>query len=602
MVNGKWKVDARIGAGGMATVYAVTHRNGQRAALKMLHAPLSKDAMICARFLREGYVGNAVGHPAVCAVLDNDIAEDGSAFLVLELLEGETAEDRRERLAGKLELAEALEVGAVLLDAIASAHEKGIVHRDIKPDNVFLTNDGRVKLLDFGLAHMKDVAAEATRTGVTIGTPEFMPPEQAMGRRGAVDARSDVWGIGATVFTLISGHFVHDAPTLHEQLVANATLRARPLRSVYPSVPDAIARVVDRALELEKERRWPSAREMQRAFREACDDEGFESGSTFVASTWASEAISSDATLMAPPANLPGAVALLAPASSVATLRMPTDQPEGSAATYPARPSHDEPHDEPLENDEAEETMPISIDTRVPASHRMAGPSTTPSAPAPVSKSPLTPPTSAPPRTSPLGRSAPDGVPAVGQQTPGGGVRSVHPNTPGGGVPAMMMMLASRGVVPSYTPGGGVPAHGAGAPAPRGNGEPPALDRNIIADALHLAAMQAQARAPGAQGPPSPSAHGAHQQTLAMSSSPRSPLRMPSSHDLGGRPSALAPLPPGPGAQAPSSNVSSSSSAIRSGATAAPRRAPVVVFVLVLLLVAAAAAWALLRSGVLRHS
>jgi serine/threonine-protein kinase len=572
----------------MATVYAVTHRNGQRAALKVLHAPLSKDPTICARFLREGYVGNAVGHPAVCAVLDNDIAEDGSAFLVLELLEGETAEDRRERLGGKLELDEALEVGAVLLDAIASAHEKGIVHRDIKPDNVFLTNDGRVKLLDFGLAHMKDVAAEATRTGVTIGTPEFMPPEQAMGRRGTVDARSDVWGIGATVFTLISGQFVHDAPTLHEQLVANATLRARPLRSVYPSVPDAIARVVDRALELEKEQRWPSAREMQRAFRDACEDEGFESESTTVGSTGASEATSSDATMMAPPSNLLSALALLAPASSVATLRGPTDQPGRYASTYPARPSHDEPHDEPLENDEVDETVPISIDSRAAASRRTAGPPTTQSAPAPASTSPLTPPMSAPPRTSPLGRSAPDGVPAVGPQTPGGGVRSVHPNTPGGGVPALMMTLASRGVVPSYTPGGGVPAYGPGtgvpaygpgAPAPDGNGETTRpLDRNIIADALHIAAKQAQARAPGPQGQPSPNAHGAHQQTLAMSSSPRSP-------------------------QAASSNVSSSSSsAIRSGTTAAPRRAPVVVFVLVLLLVAAAAGWALLRSGVLRHS
>ena len=272
VVNGKWQIDARIGSGGMATVYSATHRNGHRAALKMLHMQLSRDANTRARFLREGYVGNAVGHDGVVKVQDDGVTEDGCAFLVLDLLEGDTIEARRMRQGGSLPTDEVLEIADQALDALAAAHEKGIVHCDLKPDNVFLCNDGRVKLLDFGLARMKDLqshGAEATKTGMTIGTPEFMPPEQAQGKRDEVDARSDVWGLGATLFTAITGKYVHDANTLHEQLVASATMRPRSIRELSPHVPAAVAVVIDRALELEKQHRWESAREMQRAFRAA---------------------------------------------------------------------------------------------------------------------------------------------------------------------------------------------------------------------------------------------------------------------------------------------------------------------------------------------
>jgi len=270
VINGKWQVDARIGSGGMATVYAATHRNGHRAALKMLHSTLSRDPSTRARFLREGYVANAVGHPGVVAVLDDGVAEDGSAFLVLELLEGETIDARRVRMGGKLPVDDALDLADQALDALAAAHEKGIIHRDVKPENVFLTNEGQVKLLDFGLARMKDQKTEATKTGVTIGTPEFMPPEQAMGRRDSVDARSDVWGLGATIYTSITGRFVHeDAQSIHEQLIASATRRCKPIRQFAPHVTPDVAQVIDRALELEMSDRWQSARDMQAAMHAA---------------------------------------------------------------------------------------------------------------------------------------------------------------------------------------------------------------------------------------------------------------------------------------------------------------------------------------------
>lgn len=270
VINGKWQVDARIGSGGMATVYAATHRNGLRAALKMLHVQLSRDPQVRARFLREGYVANAVGHPGVVSVLDDGVTEDGAVFLVLELLEGETIDARRVRLGGALPIDEVLDLAEDALDVLAAAHEKGIVHRDVKPENVFLTSDGQIKLLDFGLARMKDAHSEATQTGVTIGTPEFMPPEQAAGRRDAVDARSDVWGLGATLYTAITGRYVHDdAQSIHEQLIASATRRSRPIRQLAPHVSPSVSSVIDRALELEMDDRWPSARDMQAALRSA---------------------------------------------------------------------------------------------------------------------------------------------------------------------------------------------------------------------------------------------------------------------------------------------------------------------------------------------
>ena len=269
VVNGKWTIDARIGSGGMATVYAATHRNGHRAALKMLHTQLSRDESTRGRFLREGYVANAVGHAGVAHVEDDGVTEDGCAFLVLELLEGETVEARRARTGGKISVEEALDVGDAALDVLAAAHEKGIVHRDVKPDNVFITLDAQVKLLDFGLARMKAMQAEATKTAITIGTPEIMAPEQAQGKRDDVDALSDVWALGATLFTAITGQYVHDAVNLHEQLIASATKRARSIRALVPAVPASIAVVIDRALELDKKDRWESAREMQRALRAA---------------------------------------------------------------------------------------------------------------------------------------------------------------------------------------------------------------------------------------------------------------------------------------------------------------------------------------------
>ncbi len=268
LVKGKWQIDARLGAGATATVYAATHKNnGLKVAIKVLKPELARDQEMRSRFLREGYVANQIQHPGVVRVLDDDTAEDGSVFLVMELLEGEMLESKVAREGGKLSVPEVVSVADRVLDVLAAAHTQGIVHRDIKPENIFITRDGGVKILDFGLAQFKQ-GQDATRTGLILGTPDFMSPEQAAGNSAAVDARSDLYALGAVMFTLLTGKPVHKARSLHEHLILIASATAPSIGTLAPNLPRDLVALVDCALQVEKERRWANAREMQRALRD----------------------------------------------------------------------------------------------------------------------------------------------------------------------------------------------------------------------------------------------------------------------------------------------------------------------------------------------
>ncbi len=267
----KWKLERLIGVGGMAAVYSAVHRNGLKGAVKMLHPSLSRDRDAKERFLREGYAANKVEHPGVVRVLDDDEAQDGAVFLVMELLHGQTVDAMATARGGRLALEEVLAMADLLLDVLVAAHAKGIVHRDLKPENLFMTNDGHLKILDFGIARLKELqgSARATSTGTSMGTPAFMPPEQASGQWSLVDARTDLWAVGASMFTLLTDRTVHEAPTVQLVLAAAMTKPARSLASVAPSVPPSVCAVVDRALAFERNDRWPDARSMQNAVREA---------------------------------------------------------------------------------------------------------------------------------------------------------------------------------------------------------------------------------------------------------------------------------------------------------------------------------------------
>jgi serine/threonine protein kinase len=272
-LHGKWHLDRLLGIGGMAAVYAATHRNGARAAVKILHLELSLDSEVRQRFLREGYAANVVGHPGVVRALDDDAVEDGAVFLVMELLEGETLDDRWERLGRRLPVDEVLVVADELLDILAAAHDRGVVHRDLKPENLFVTMTG-LKLLDFGIARVREGAATATRTGMTAGTPAFMAPEQALGHTASVGPRSDLWAVGALLFTMLTGRYVHQGESANEIMIKTATQPAPSLATVRDDLPLEVVAVIDRALAFDIAARWETAAEMQDAVRQVREQLG----------------------------------------------------------------------------------------------------------------------------------------------------------------------------------------------------------------------------------------------------------------------------------------------------------------------------------------
>jgi serine/threonine-protein kinase len=205
----------------------------------------------------------------VVEIFEHFIDEDGTAFIVMELLSGHTVGQLAAQSGGILPILQVLDIADALLDVLAAAHTENILHRDIKPENLFLTNSGDLKVLDFGIARVVDLAPGAARTadGTLLGTPAFSPPEQARGRIEEVDERSDLWAVGATMFTLLTGRFVHECDTPNEQLGAAMLASAPPLSTILPCLPRAVAFVVDRALSYERSERWAQARDMQRAVR-----------------------------------------------------------------------------------------------------------------------------------------------------------------------------------------------------------------------------------------------------------------------------------------------------------------------------------------------
>jgi eukaryotic-like serine/threonine-protein kinase len=276
IIGGKWRVDGLLGSGSMAAVYAVTHRNGARAALKILHPTLCTDPAVCERFLGEGYLANSVKHSGIVRVLDDGVTDDGCVFLTMDLLEGDTLEALRQKRGNKIPIVEALDLGDKLMDVLSAVHVAGIIHRDLKPQNVFVCNDGVLKLLDFGVARVFDRTSQSKLSmfGLVLGTPSFMSPEQALGSRDKVDHRSDIWSFGATLFTALTGETVHLGANVQAKLLAAATVKARSITMVMPDLPPGIAAAIDMSLRFKKEDRWQSTDAMRRAFREARDAAG----------------------------------------------------------------------------------------------------------------------------------------------------------------------------------------------------------------------------------------------------------------------------------------------------------------------------------------
>jgi eukaryotic-like serine/threonine-protein kinase len=264
VLSGKWTLDRLIGMGGMASVYAASHRNGRRAAIKLLSGDYSRIPQVRDRFLREGYVANHIGHPGVVGILDDEVTEAGQVYLVMELLEGESFLERIN--GGSLNTAQIVFIGHQVLEPLGTAHRRGIIHRDIKPGNIFVCNDGRVKVLDFGLARvLEGNDLEPTRDGLVLGTLPYLSPEQARAKRDAVDWRSDIYGVGAMLFYALSGHYVHEAGSQLDMLMVTLKRPARALADVFPAATPKLAELVDRALKFDPAERWQCAEDMAAA-------------------------------------------------------------------------------------------------------------------------------------------------------------------------------------------------------------------------------------------------------------------------------------------------------------------------------------------------
>lgn len=271
VLGGKFRLLKLLGVGGMAAVYEAQHRNGKRVALKVMHRSIDGSARERERFLREAYAANTIDHDGVVQIFDDGVDASGALYLVMELLEGATLADLQRAAGGKLNPSLALAAADQLLDVLAVAHERGVIHRDIKPANLFMTKNGRLKVLDFGVARVFEPISGSTvetQSGAMLGTPAFMPQEQARGRWDEVEARSNLWAVGATLFTLVTGEHVHRGETPNEQLGRAMTIPARSLGSVAGELPAPFVEVVDRALRYERDERWPDARALRNALRE----------------------------------------------------------------------------------------------------------------------------------------------------------------------------------------------------------------------------------------------------------------------------------------------------------------------------------------------
>ena len=264
-LNAKWSLERLLGVGGMGAVFAAKHRNGTRAAVKVLHAEFARETEIRERFLREGKIANSVDHPARVPVTDDDVSDRGEPFLVMDLLEGETFNELRHRAGGKVPLEETLRIFETVLDLLAKCHTVGIVHRDIKPGNIFITREGSVKVLDFGVARMREAGSgvEATRMGTAIGTPSYIAPEQALGLVSQVDGRSDIFSVGACMYVAFTGKRLNHARSEAESFVMAATQAAPSNANLAPDLPVEVVACIDRALAFEREKRFQDAASMR---------------------------------------------------------------------------------------------------------------------------------------------------------------------------------------------------------------------------------------------------------------------------------------------------------------------------------------------------
>src|SRR5262245_56049866 len=265
----KYEIVRIIGQGGMGTVYeALNTAIGKRVAMKFVDAEVARNKDAAARFQREAEAASAVESAHIVEIFDSGTTDDGTPYIVMELLRGEDLGHRIKR-CGRLDVVEALHITSQILRGLHRAHQAGIIHRDLKPDNIFLVDRDDdasfAKILDFGISKVSRSGEGApvhtlTRQGTVLGTPFYMSPEQAQALSD-IDNRTDLWSVGAILYECLSGRPPHTGAT-YEQVIVNICMHdAEDVRKHNSAVPEAVAQVIARALSRDRVERFTTARE-----------------------------------------------------------------------------------------------------------------------------------------------------------------------------------------------------------------------------------------------------------------------------------------------------------------------------------------------------
>ncbi len=264
VIAGTYRIEALLGRGGMGAVFLASHRRlaGKQVAIKILHTEV-EDADIVARFKREAEIAAKLNHPNIVGVIDYNITPDGTPYLVLDYLQGETLAQCIAR--GPLPLDQVVSIVRQVGSALAAAHRAGIIHRDLKPQNIFLVPtevDGRMveiaKVLDFGISKIRGSQTVKTQDSALLGTPQYMAPEQATGQHASVDERTDVFALGAIVYEMLSGQPAFAGASIPEVVFKVVYEQPPPLVEQAPAVPPAVEAAVAQAMAKPSDQRFPT--------------------------------------------------------------------------------------------------------------------------------------------------------------------------------------------------------------------------------------------------------------------------------------------------------------------------------------------------------
>jgi eukaryotic-like serine/threonine-protein kinase len=258
IVDDRYQVLALLGTGGMCVVYrAEDLRSSSQVAIKVLPAERAENVELAARFVREAAAGKRISHVNVCSISNSGSLRDGSLYLVMELLDGEPLDRLLAR--GRIPLGRAVDIAQQVLRGLGAAHQLGMTHRDVKPDNVMLVGE-RAKLVDFGIASNDRAAFKLTAAGLAFGTPEYISPEMAMGLQ--TDPRADLYSVGVVLFQMVAGRLPFEARDTKAMLRAHIETPPPSARSLDRRVPPELDAVIRRALAKLPEERFPTAEAM----------------------------------------------------------------------------------------------------------------------------------------------------------------------------------------------------------------------------------------------------------------------------------------------------------------------------------------------------